>query len=209
MTRLDLLKILIGQARSNGFDFKRWFTTCLRLPWDGQSTALAVVETQRRYYALLFHHDFARAFWKEGGTITFQMPARSFERRMADGSIRTIERKPFMRRSSRPGAWRYHLSKMALAEEPLRYMRKYLRVEEDLVDDERLEHAEPLIKNFVAAHPKPAASKPQPPPERPAQTTLALARKAAERRKKAVAILPSFPITPTSTKRRPRLPGSN
>jgi hypothetical protein len=202
MTRLDLLKILIGQARTNGFDFKRWFTACLRLPWESQPAALDIVESQRRYYALLFHHDFARAFWKAGETITFQMPAQSFQRTMADGSIRTIERKSFLRRSGRPDPWRYHLSQMALAEEPLRYMRKYLRVEEDLVDDSSENIATP-IKIPTPLHPKPAAT------PRPALATLALARKAAERRKLEADKLPSFPITTASTRRRtPRLPGS-
>jgi len=202
MTRLDLLKILIGQARTNGFDFKRWFTACLRLPWEDQAAALAIVESQRRYYALLFHHDFARAFWKAGETITFQMPAQSFQRTMADGSIRTIERKPFLRRSGRPDPWRYHLSQMALSEEPLRYMRKYLRVEEDLVDDS-IEDVKPAAKIHATPHPKPV------PAPRPALSTLALARKAAERRKMEAETLPSFPIaTPSAKRRAPRLPGS-
>jgi hypothetical protein len=203
MTRLDLLKILISQARNNGFDFKRWFTTCLRLPWEDRHAALNIVESQRRYYALLFHHDFARAFWKSGETITFQMPAQTFQRTMADGSIRTVERKPFLRRSGRPDPWRYHLSQMALAEEPLRYMRKYLRVEEDLVDDSTEEIKEAPVKIPHPHHPKPA------PTPRPALATLALARKAAERRKMEADTLPPFPIKTPSTKRRtPRLPGS-
>jgi hypothetical protein len=204
MTRLDLLKILISQARNNGFDFKRWFTTCLRLPWEDRHAALAIVESERRYYALLFHHDFARAFWKAGETITFQMPAQSFQRTMADGSIRTVERRPFLRRSGRPDPWRYHLSQMALAEEPLRYMRKYLRVEEDLVDEstETLKEAPVKAPHHHPHHPKVA------PTPRPALATLALARKAAERRKMEADTLPSFPIKTTSTKRRtPRLPG--
>ncbi len=112
MTRLDLLKILVGQARNNGFNFRKWFVTCLRLPWEGPNAALAIVETQGRYYPLLFNHDFAQAFWKAGQPITFQIPAQTFQRTMADGSIRTVERKPFMRRSNRPDAWRYHLREM-------------------------------------------------------------------------------------------------
>jgi hypothetical protein len=190
MTRLELLKILIGQARANGFDFRHWYTASLRLPWQGQAAALDVVESQRRYYALLFHHDFAQAFWKAGEAITFQVPAQSFERSMADGSTRTIERKSFMRRSGRPDAWRYHLRQMALAEEPLRYMRRYLHVEEDLVEDSAT-----------------ALTAPPPPPVRPALATLALARKAAARREREVAALPPMPGESRS-KRGPRLPGS-
>jgi hypothetical protein len=203
MTRLDLLQILIGQARANGFDFRRWFTTSLRLPWEGQCDALDVLESQRRYYALLFHHDFAKAFWNSGNTITFQVPAQKFERRMPDGSVRIIERKPFLRRSGRPDPWRYHLSQMALSNEPLRYMRKYLRVEEDLIDDE-LDAGDASVASVSIT----AAAKPKPVPPPRALGTLALARKAAERRKAAVAALPSAPVVRSTTRRTPRLPGS-
>jgi hypothetical protein len=197
MTRLDLLKILIGQARTNGFDFRGWFTTSLRMPWQGQNEALAVVESHRRYYALLFNHTFAQAFWKAGEPITFQVPAQSFERTMPDGSIRIIQRKPFMRRSGRPDAWRYHLREMALAEEPLRYMRKYLRVEEELELEE--DASSPID---IAA-----AAQSAPPQHSPALKTLALARKAAAKRQRAVDELPSVPVK-RSAKRTPRLPGS-
>ena len=156
MTRLDLIKILVGQARTNGFEFRRWYTTRLGVPWISADAAFALLDAQRRYYALLFSHEFASAFWKEGAEITFQVPARSFERRMPDGSIRTIERKAFMRRSGRPDAWRYHLREMALAEEPLRYMRKYLAVDEDLDDDEAETVPETTV---VAPKPEKAAAK--------------------------------------------------
>jgi hypothetical protein len=135
MTRLDLLKILVGQARNNGFEFRRWYTARLGVPWISADAAFTLLEAQRRYYALLFSHEFASAFWKEGAEITFQVPARSFERVLPGGGSTTVTRKPFTRRSTRRDAWRYHLREMALAEEPLRYMRRYLAVEEDLDDD--------------------------------------------------------------------------
>jgi hypothetical protein len=200
MTRLELLKILVGQAHANGFDFRKWFITCLRLPWQGPNAALAVVETQGRYYPLLFNHGFAQAFWKAGQPITFQIPAQSFQRTMADGSIRIVTRKPFMRRSNRPDAWRYHLREMAVAEEPLRYMRRYLHVEDNLIDDET-EPARSSSKNSAEETP---SSSPAP---RLGLTTLALARQAAARRKQAEAALPPMP-NPSSSKRRARLPGS-
>ena len=135
MTRQELLMIVVGRARSNGFEFRRWYTTRLGLPWISPEAALALLESQRRYYALLFSHEFACAFWKPGAEITFQVPAQTFQRRMPDGSIGTVSRKSFTRRSARPDAWRYHLRQMALAEEPLRYIRRYLSVEDDLTDD--------------------------------------------------------------------------
>src|SRR5579875_2963703 len=132
MTRLELLKLVVGRARSNGFEFRRWYTTRLGLPWISAEAAIALLDTQRRYYALLFSHEFASCFWKAGSEITFEVPAQSFPSRMPDGSVRTIERKAFIRRSVRRNVWRYHLQHMALAEEPLRYLRKYLHIEDQL-----------------------------------------------------------------------------
>jgi hypothetical protein len=62
---------------------------------------------------------------------------QTFTRRKKDGTIGVVTRKPYTRRSTRDDAWRYHLRELAVAEEPLRYMRRYLRVDEELVlDDE-------------------------------------------------------------------------
>jgi hypothetical protein len=143
MTRLELLKILVGQARRNGFEFRRWYTLRLELPWISTEAALNLLAAQRRYYALLFSHEFASTFWKAGAEITFQVQAQTFQRTMPDGTVATISRKPFTRRSARRDAWRYHLREMALAEEPLRYMRKYLAVEDDLEEGTHEQAAEP------------------------------------------------------------------
>ena len=142
MTRLELLTIVVGRARSNGFEFRRWYTSRLGLPWISAEAALILLDQQRRYYALLFSHEFAHAFWKAGEEITFAVPAQAFQRPMPDGTIQTVQRKGFIRRSARRDAWRYHLREMALAEEPLRYLRKYLNVEEDLSEEIQMAKAE-------------------------------------------------------------------
>lgn len=133
MTRLELLQLVVGRARSNGFEFRRWYTARLGLPWISADAALVLLDGQRRYYALIFSHEFAQSFWKPGTEITFNVPHQTFQRSMPDGTVRTVERKPYMRRSARPNAWRYHLRQMALAEDPLRYLRGYLHLEEDLM----------------------------------------------------------------------------
>ena len=138
MTRLELLKILVGQARQNGFEFRRWYVSRMDLPWISAEAAFTLLASQRRYYALLFSHEFASTFWKAGADITFQVEAQTFQRSMPDGSVATISRKGFTRRSARKDAWKYHLREMALAEEPLRYMRKYLAVEDELEEDHSL-----------------------------------------------------------------------
>lgn len=171
MTRLELLKIVIGRARTNGFELRRWYTSRLALPWTGTADAIATLEQHRNYYTLLFSHEFAMAFWKPGAEITFQIPAQSFQRRMPDGTIQTVTRKPFIRRSARKDAWRYHLREMALAEEPLRYIRRYLNVEEDLTDvpataqDSTPRKARTAPRN--AAPPKPPRKVSRPLPDDP------------------------------------------
>ncbi len=164
MTRLELLKILVGQARANGFEFRRWYTTRLGIPWISADAAFTLLDTQRRYYALLFSHEFASTFWKAGADITFQVPAQTFKRVMPGGGTTTVTRKPFTRRSARRDVWRYHLREMALAEEPLRYIRKYLAVEEDLDEEPPLEAApEPETEPTKSAAKK-AARKREPKP---------------------------------------------
>lgn len=136
MTRFELLQLLIGQARANGFQFRKWFVSKLGLPWVDAQRAIETLSVERRYYALLFSHEFASHFWKAGELMTFEVPTQTFKRRMADGSIGTVTRKAFTRRSTRNDAWRYHLRELAMAEEPLRYMRRYLRVEDELTEEE-------------------------------------------------------------------------
>jgi hypothetical protein len=137
MTRFELLHLLVAQARANGFEFRKWYLGKLGLPWETTHTAIETLCAERRYYALLFSHEFASSFWTAGERITFQVPMQTFTRRKADGTIATVSRKGYTRRSARDDAWRYHLRELALAEEPLRYMRKYLRVEDELeLEDE-------------------------------------------------------------------------
>jgi hypothetical protein len=132
MTRIELLQLLVGQARTNGFEFRRWFTTRLQLPWQNSRHAIEVLASERRYYALLFSHEFAQHFWKAGAPMTFLIPAQTFKRTTPDGTSVEVARKGYVRRSGRADAWKYHLKELALAEEPLRYMRRYLKIEEDV-----------------------------------------------------------------------------
>jgi hypothetical protein len=136
MTRLELLHILIAQARSNGFEFRKWYTSRLGLPWESTRQSVETLSEQRRYYALLFSHDFASHFWKAGEQITFQVPSQTFTRSRPDGSIATVTRKGYTRRSTRNDVWLYHLRELAASDDPLRVIRKYLRVEDDLDPDQ-------------------------------------------------------------------------
>jgi hypothetical protein len=164
MTRFELLHLLIAQARANGFEFRKWYVSRLGLRWQGSRQAVETLSFERRYYALLFSHEFASSFWKPGTQITFQVPAQSFTRRMADGSIATVTRKSFTRRSTRTDAWLYHLRELAASEDPLRTMRKYLRVEDDLEADpplrDDLPDDAPELASSLAAQTHSAAQTP-------------------------------------------------
>lgn len=150
MTRVELLRALIRQAKSNGFEFRKWYVNRMTLPWTSFDASVQTLSEQQRYYALLFAHEFARSFWLEGSKMTFVVPTNKFTRILRDGSTMVVERKGHTRRTVLPDAWRFHLKAMAIADNPLRYIRRFLLIEEDLagiqtVSDE--ESAVPEISN--------------------------------------------------------------
>jgi hypothetical protein len=114
---------------------RRWYTARLGLPWRNLRHATETLAAERRYYALLFSHDFAQHFWKAGVPITFMVPPNTFLRTCPDGSIATVAHRAYVRRSGRQDAWRYRLKQLALAEEPLRYMRRYLCIPDEMEED--------------------------------------------------------------------------
>jgi hypothetical protein len=132
MTRLELLRIVVRQARVNGFAFRKWFQTAIDPSWTSFDDAVEVLAQRRRYYALLFAHEFARAFWKQGSQISFLVPSATYTRRDKDGKIVTVTRKPFTRRTLKADVWKYHLREMATHDEPLRYIRRFLVIEGDV-----------------------------------------------------------------------------
>lgn len=146
MTRSELLRIVVSQAKENGFAFRKWFLEHIRPEWSGMPEAINLLATENRHYALLFSHEFARAFWNKGAQMTFIVPAASYTRRNAQGEIITVERKAFTRRTIKPNVWKYHLRQMAVSDDPLRYIRRFLLIEEDL-------EAPPKVVN--ASHPRP------------------------------------------------------
>lgn len=143
MTRLELLRLLVAQARSNGFEFRKWYTGKLALAWPGASEAVEMLSAEKRYYSLIFSHEFAQAFWKPGEDMVFQVPTQSFQRRMADGTIGVVVRKGYTRRRTREDVWLYHLKELATSEEPLRYLRRFLRVADELTEDPPATVSEP------------------------------------------------------------------
>ena len=145
MTRTELLHLLVHQARQHGFAFRKWFQPATGIPWSGPDHALEWLSRGDRAHLLLFSHEFAKHFWQSGERITFVVPHQTFERTFRDGTVRKVERKPHLRRSSRDDVWLFHLREMAAAAEPLRYMRRYLVIEEVLAGS-------PLEKHTTENH---------------------------------------------------------
>ncbi len=135
MTRRELLRMLVLRARAHGFEFRRWFQSHIDPEWTNLDDAVATLESGRRYYALLFSHDFAKHFWKKGTQISFILPSREYTRIDRTGKVVTVMRQSFTRRSSRSTSntiWQYHLQQMTLWDEPLRYIRRFILTEEEL-----------------------------------------------------------------------------
>ena len=132
MTRQELLRIVIRQDRANGFQFRKWFLAAIDPSWNSFDDAVDLLAEGRRYYSLLFAHEFARAFWKQGSQISFVVPAATYTRRDKEGQIVTVSRKPFTRRTLKADVWKYHLREMAAHDEPLRYIRRFLVIEGDV-----------------------------------------------------------------------------
>ena len=132
MTRKETLLMLLNQAYSNGFEFRRWFVANFSTEWPGADEAVSLLTTDGRFYALVFSHDFARAFWKKGAQMNFIVPASTYSRMNGKGEVVTINRKPFTRRTIKADVWKYHLRQMALSEDPIRYLKRFLPTHEDL-----------------------------------------------------------------------------
>ncbi len=64
--------------------------------------------------------------------MTFVVPNNTFTRVLKNGATMVVERKGHTRRTVLPDAWLFHLKAMSVAEDPLRYIRKFLLIEEDL-----------------------------------------------------------------------------
>ena len=122
----DKLQLLVNQAQFNGFDFQHWFQSQIGQEWQGRDNAVQYLSVERRYYALLFSHEFAKSFWHTGARISFSVPSMTYSRVNSRGEVIVVTRKPFMRRSVKPDAWKYHLRQMAVSDDPVNYLSRFL-----------------------------------------------------------------------------------
>lgn len=126
MNRKDVLRLLINQAQSNGFEFRRWFQKNIETAWPGTEQAIATLATEGRYFALVFSHDFVQFYWRTGARISFSVPSITYPRVNSKGEVVLVTRKPFTRRTIKPDVWKYHLRQMASSDDPLAYLCRFL-----------------------------------------------------------------------------------
>ena len=122
----EILRLLVNQAQFNGFEFRRWYQTHVRPSWPGTEQALAQLAGEGRHYTLLFCHEFVSCFWRSGSQISFSVPSVTYDRVNGQGQVVQVTRKPFTRRTNKPGVWKYHLRQMAVSDDPVEYLRRFL-----------------------------------------------------------------------------------
>jgi hypothetical protein len=133
MNRKELLRLLLNQAQFNGFEFRRWFQAQVRPFWPGTDPAIALLAEEGRHYTLLFSHEFAHCFWRSGAQMSFMVPATTYPRVNSLGDVVQVTRKPFTRRTIKPDVWRYHLRQMAIADDPIAYLCRFLPPNDQLI----------------------------------------------------------------------------
>jgi hypothetical protein len=65
--------------------------------------------------------------------MSFMVPAVSYPQRRKDGQIVTVHRRAFARRMLKADSWLYHLREMVEAPHPLKYVRRFVVLQEDIV----------------------------------------------------------------------------
>jgi hypothetical protein len=126
MNRKELLRLLLNQAQFNGFEFRRWFQSHVRPIWPGAEEALTLLAVEGRHFTLIFSHEFVRCFWRSGAHMSFMVPSITYPRVNSAGDVVQVTRKPFTRRTIKPDVWKYHLRQMAIADDPVDYLCRFL-----------------------------------------------------------------------------------
>jgi hypothetical protein len=95
--------------------------------------------------------------------MSFMVPAISYPQRRKDGQIVTIHRRAFARRTLKADSWVYHLREMVEAPHPLKYIRRFVVLQEDILAAQarpQVTSADALIETHTSA------AKPAPHPAR-------------------------------------------
>jgi hypothetical protein len=133
MNRKEMLRLLLNQAQFNGFEFRRWFQAHVQPLWPGAEQALSLLAVEGRHYTLLFSHEFASCFWRTGAHMSFMVPSVTYPRITSHGEVVQVTRKQFTRRTIKPDVWKYHLRQMAIADDPIDYLCRFLPAQDQVM----------------------------------------------------------------------------
>jgi len=125
MTNEHILLTSLNRAFDNGLDWLGWSNPSsihqvnsnlfiFYMPNEGSATEITM-----SYQEVIFNHDFAKAFWGEELREIDCYDLPNFETEDSQGA-----------HSYSLPAWQYHLQQLALAEEPLKYLERFLMGEE-------------------------------------------------------------------------------
>lgn len=102
MNNLQILTQAIQKAQKNGYRYI--------LEYDDENDKYyARMLDLNKYYAIIFSHDFAKAFWGE----------RAVEKEI-------MSYNEYMNNEHGKSNWEYHIQRMSLCKEPLEYIKYYL-----------------------------------------------------------------------------------
>jgi len=118
MTNEQILKMAIEKATRNGFKYEPYLYS------DGVHRVVTKVNEFYIFRQIIFSHNFAKAFWGTGGIEQF-LPDYSDEHRFFGGKLCY----PYNEGSGmtyKVATWKYHLMKMVLEEDPIKYLEKFI-----------------------------------------------------------------------------------
>jgi len=119
MTREEILTRAVAIAKRNGFNISDDFFT--EVPTENW-----LQEGQDLYFSIIFCHDFAISFFKEDDVAIegFDEESESVDLQVYDNPAAFLMTN---RKNISIPIWQYHLIQMAMSEDPLSYIYKFLQ----------------------------------------------------------------------------------
>jgi hypothetical protein len=65
--------------------------------------------------------------------MSFLVPSMTYPRVNSQGDVVQVTRKPYTRRTIKADAWKYHLGRMAVAEDPIDYLCRFLPAQDQIM----------------------------------------------------------------------------
>ena len=120
MTNEQILRQAIEKAKKNGFKFEV-IVPCYGLECFGRK----INALMKVYHQIIFSHDFAKAFFGECKEWLEKIEGVGFEYVNELPSEETLE-KVYWITFEEAGGWQYHIQRMVLEKEPLKYLEQFL-----------------------------------------------------------------------------------